>query len=151
MNVRRRARLATLAWIAAVATGGSAIPASAAEPQSADAARCALVAADAERLACYDGLFRKAAPEAAFGMERRDTRAPEDLATIRSRITAVQQSRDGALIVTLENGQVWSQRDAKGRVQWAVGDELVVERAALGSFLAAEVGTNRYVRVRRER
>jgi hypothetical protein len=116
------------------------------------AIRCAAVAADDARLACYDDVFReKRAPEAVFGLERKEARPAETLATVRGRITDVQTLRDGALVVTLENGQVWRQLDEKGSARWRVGQELVIERASMGSFLAAQADSRRYFRVRRER
>jgi hypothetical protein len=122
----------------------------AATPQ--EIARCAGRDDDAARLACYDGLFR-ATPktaEAGFGLERRETRLDETLATIASPITQVERMRDGTVRVTLENGQVWRQVDGSRQALWRTGDRLLVERASLGSFLAAVEGSSRYVRVRRE-
>jgi hypothetical protein len=115
-------------------------------------ARCAGRNDDAARLACYDGLFR-ATPktvEAGFGLERREARLDGALATIASPITAVERMRDGTVRVTLENGQVWRQVDGSRQALWRTGDRLLVERASLGSFLAAVEGSSRYVRVRRE-
>jgi hypothetical protein len=140
-----RWRNTSIAVALALACGAAAADA----PKAEDAARCATIAGGSERLACYDGLFRQAAPEVVFGLERRNARSSEDLDTIRSRIRAVAQDRDGALVVTLENGQVWQQRDGKGQARWAVGDELVIERGALGSFMGATTGTSRYFRIRR--
>jgi hypothetical protein len=122
------------------------------QPTPAQTARCAGLADDAARLACYDGLFR-ATPktaEAGFGLERRDTRAAETLETIASPITQLERLPDGNVRVTLENGQIWRQIDGT-RPTWKTGDRLLVERAALGSFLAAVEGSGRYIRVRRER
>lgn len=114
--------------------------------------RCAAIADDATRLACYDADFRTpVAPEKSFGIERRLARETEALPSLHARITSVQSLGDGALRVTLDNGQVWLQLDKKGQARWAVGDELVIDRAAFGSFLAAEAGSKRAVRVRREK
>jgi hypothetical protein len=133
----------------APATTPAATPAATAQ----QIARCAGRDDDAARLACYDGLFR-ATPttaEAGFGLERRETRLDEALATIASPITQVERMRDGTVRVTLENGQVWRQVDGSRQALWRAGDRLLVERASLGSFLAAVEGSSRYVRVRRER
>lgn len=126
-------------------------PISTATPQQ--AARCAGLQDDGVRLACYDALFR-ATPEAVaagFGLERRELRAAETIETIDSPITNLERLRDGTVRVTLENGQVWRQTDGTPQTLWRTGDRLVVERAALGSFLAAVEGSGRRVRVRRER
>lgn len=133
------------------ATGDPPRPAATATPQQ--TARCAGMQEDTARLACYDALFRATpqAVEAGFGLERRETRAAEALETIASPITNVERLRDGTVRVTLENGQVWRQVDGPRQTLWRTGDRLLVERAALGSFLAAVEGSGRYVRVRRER
>jgi hypothetical protein len=113
--------------------------------------RCAAIDDDARRLACYDADFRTVvAPEKAFGVERRPQREAATLDKVTAKIAGVTTLRDGALRVTLENGQVWRQIDQKGQARWAVGDSLVIERAALGSFLASTVGSNRSYRIRRE-
>jgi hypothetical protein len=113
--------------------------------------RCAAIDDDARRLACYDADFRTAvAPEKTFGIERRMQRDSETLDKVTAKITGVTTLRDGALRVTLDNGQVWRQIDRKGEAHWAVGDSLVIERAALGSFLASTVGSSRAYRIRRE-
>jgi hypothetical protein len=123
------------------------------DPAGDRGAKCAGIAEDGARLACYDAVFRTARPpEERFGLERRATRAAtEALGTLRGKITSLVQLPDGALKVTLDNGQVWRQIDEKGQAPWRVGDELAIERAALGSFLArAGEGRHGY-RVRRER
>ena len=147
----RTRTIAAAAATMAVLLGSAA--ASAASGASAEkGTRCAAIADDATRLACYDADFRTpVAPEKSFGIERRLSRETETLPSLRARITSIQAQRDGALRVTLDNGQVWQQLDRKGQAQWAVGDELVIDRAALGSFIAAEGNSKRGVRVRREK
>lgn len=145
-------RTALYAGFALFACTAAAVSVRAAAPPSA-IARCIVLEDDRARLACYDGLFRGASEPkvAVFGLEGRNTRGPETLEAIRSRITAVERQRDGALVVTLENGQVWRQMDDLGRARWSAGDTFLVERAALGSFMAKVESSGRSFRVRRER
>jgi hypothetical protein len=144
---RAATALALASVLALRATG-----AGAAEPVAEKGTRCAGIANDATRLACYDADFRTPlAPEKTFGIERRLSRETETLESLHGRITSVQSLGDGALRVTLDNGQVWQQLDKKGQARWAVGDELVIDRAAFGSFMAAEAGSKRAFRVRREK
>lgn len=63
-------------------------------------------------------------------------------------VTAVRRQPAGELIVTLENGQVWTQSSVDTRARVAVGDTVTIRRAALGSYML--VTANRYAtRVRR--
>lgn len=128
-------------------------PAAAASATPQQTARCAGMADDGARLACYDALFRSTpqSAEAGFGLERRELRAAETLETVASPIASLERLRDGSVLVTLENGQVWRQTDGPRQTLWRPGDRLLIERAALGSFLAAVEGSGRSVRVRRER
>jgi hypothetical protein len=148
---------ALLAAVAALADTAAAQPAatevapSPATPRQ--TARCAGLQDDAARLTCYDALFR-ATPqvaEASFGLERQETRPSESLETIASPIALLERLRDGTVRVTLANGQVWRQTDGSRQTLWRTGDRLLIERASLGSFLAAVEGSGRHVRVRRER
>jgi hypothetical protein len=152
MRSVHRPASAALAGLLLVA--GGVVPALGGERAAAVAekgTRCAAIDDDARRLACYDADFRTAvAPEKTFGIERRLTRDTETLDKVTAKITAVTTLRDGALRVTLDNGQVWRQIDRKGEAHWEVGDSLVIERAALGSFLASMAGSSRSYRIRRE-
>ncbi|HEY6924841.1 MAG TPA: hypothetical protein VI653_15310 [Steroidobacteraceae bacterium] len=57
------------------------------------------------------------------------------------KITALRQAAGGVLVFTLDNHQVWAQADADTRFSFAVGDEVRIERGAMGSFwLAANKG-----------
>jgi hypothetical protein len=120
--------------------------------RDARALRCAEIAENAARLDCYDAEYRTPrAPGERFGLESRDLRASETTSSVRARIAKVEALRDGALRVTLDNDQVWLQIDDRGWARWRAGDEMVIERGALGSFLASTSVSRRQVRVRRER
>jgi hypothetical protein len=60
-------------------------------------------------------------------------------------------SRGYASIYTLSNGQVWRQVDSERDRHFKLGEEVVIERAAMGSFLMSrKKGGGAAVRVRRE-
>ena len=154
-----------------------------------DPQRCAAMADDQARLACYDALFRPrdgaprvsapavpAAPvsgaatatvavapvaetattaEADFGLTEAAKRArePEESReklpeSISATVAKVARQPAGELVVTLENGQVWTQVQVDSRARIAVGDTVSIRKAALGSHLL--VTANSYAtRVRR--
>ena len=60
------------------------------------------------------------------------------------------RKKTGRFIVTLDNGQRWSQIENKPDVQVSIGDEVKVERSTLGSYmLTTPQGVQ--TRVRRDR
>ena len=165
--------------------------------------QCAAIGDDAERLACYDGIFRApegaavtgaasttiapaawtgvaaqaataAAPAAAaavpavaasapamatpqddFGLTEAAKRAREPEGSrerlpesISDTVAKVGWQPAGEFVVTLENGQVWTQLEVDPRARVAAGDTVTIKKAALGSHLL--VTANRYAtRVRR--
>lgn len=197
---RNDARAAWLLLSAAVLTSQVA---RADEPQ-----RCAEIADDRARLACYDSLFGKPGapapvsapaaaepvsasaaagtdaatptvagtaksasatvvaagsvpaggatnPEADFGLTEAAKRArePEESReklpeSISGTVAKIGRQPAGELIVTLDNGQVWTQVQVDARARIAVGDTVTIKKAALGSHLL--VTASRYAtRVRR--
>jgi hypothetical protein len=54
---------------------------------------------------------------------------------IEARITAVRKRPAGEYVLTLDNGQVWTQTETRDFPQFKVGDAVVIKRAMLGSFL----------------
>ncbi len=141
--------------------------------------RCAGIGDDRSRLACYDAIFRKpaasaestavpaaagtvatsaaASPETDFGLTEAAKRAldpqkaqQEILESITGTVASVGRRPTGELIVTLENGQVWTQVTVDQRARVAAGDTVTIKKAALGSHLLETQG--RYAtRVRRVR
>ncbi|MGB5102609.1 MAG: hypothetical protein WBO04_04725 [Steroidobacteraceae bacterium] len=129
------------------------------------ALHCAGVSDDRERLACYDGIFRQpaaalgaavpaasAVPSASvapapgnpvdeFGLSEaaRRARDPEKAKQLPESVTAqvarVRKLPTGELVVTLENGQVWTQIGADPRARVATGDTVTIKKASLGSYL----------------
>ena len=153
------------------------------EPQ-----RCATMADDRARLACYDSIFGRpaappplgapsaaapatgavagtvaaapavaaaATPETDFGLTEAAKRAREPEGSgdrlpdsISGTVARVARQPAGEFVVTLENGQVWTQLQVDARARIAVGDTVTIKKAALGSHLL--VTANRYAtRVRR--
>jgi hypothetical protein len=139
--------------------------------------RCAGIGDDRSRLACYDAIFRKPAasaastavpaaagtasapattsPETDFGLTdaakraRDPQKAQQEMPeSITGTVAAVGRRPTGELIVTLENGQVWTQVTVDQRARVAAGDTVTIRKAALGSHLLET--QNRYAtRVRR--
>jgi hypothetical protein len=80
-------------------------------------------------------------PESSFGMVASTPRAnsvkvaeaPEDVKSVRGHVASVSEAADGASIITLDNGQTWRQISG-GSLLLRVGDEVEINRAALGSF-----------------
>lgn len=79
---------------------------------------------------------------------RTKTRPSADLENIRSRVKTLTKSKLDKFVLTLENGQEWRQTD-NYTINIKVGDTVVIEKAALGSFLLNVEGANRKIRVKR--
>jgi hypothetical protein len=107
-----------------------------------------------ERLACYDRAVeylrqsgaKVAAPsaETSFGLQGRTSEPrnndsvkdrPEQTESVTARVSSITDGRNGLKVITLDNGQTWRQLTSANAVFLGVGDEVTVNRAALGSFL----------------
>lgn len=128
---------------------------------------CANVVDPAARLACYDEAFplpqevieaAVAKAQADFGLDGQDEPllSPGQSAEqanperIESRVVKVDDGRGMERIVTLENGQVWSQTGARSSGHLQAGDVVQVRKATLGGYhLVMPNGVS--VRVRRTR
>jgi len=161
-----------------------------------DVAQCAAIAADAERLACYDHLFAHrteqsqsrptptapatapatAASSAAagaaaaskpaanvpvastahddFGLDGRpppgqkEKKGPDEM---QARIAEVVTEARGEYLLTLDNGQVWQQKEADWHLAFNVGDEVIIKRGTLKSYRLQLKGNNRATPVTRIR
>ena len=152
-----------------------AAPASA-QPSSAtdELARCAGIAADTARLACFDALARglrqrsdagaettepagepASAPapqledEDAFGAELlggREALGPDE---IESRLIGEFTGWQGNTTFPLENGQVWRQAEGGRLVFRSAAPLITIRRGAFGTYRLTVEGLNRSVRVRR--
>jgi hypothetical protein len=112
-------------------------------------AACTREQDDARRLACFD---RAAAPKAVppqvettdtFGVHgselarKREDSKPESEAApkrISATVTAIEKRSRGELVVTLDNGQVWAQKEVSGFFPLKVGDPVAILAGTLGSF-----------------
>lgn len=130
--------------VSALAANALAVNALAAEPAEAPGARCVSIGDDRARLACYDEAHaRKAAPvdaTVAFGLteqreREREDAAEESVAQISAKVEQVRVKPRDALVLTLDNGQVWQQTSNFGSLTLRAGDGVRIKRAALGSYL----------------
>ena len=116
----------------------------------AGASSCTALRNDRERLACYDRAMSyhpgsqdnvQAVPESVFGangqMTRPDTTTQpaqrEEIASITAHVKALRKSAEGALVIELDNGQVWLQTQG-GELLLSVNDPVTITRAAMSSF-----------------
>jgi len=146
--------------------------ASAAEPAS----RCVVIDDDDARLACYDEAFGRVAPVGAtthaaatasaapttaalperpakdFGLsaeQRAPSKEPSELVATVASVQA--HSHVGRWIITLDNGQVWEQRETTSEARRPrPGDTVTISKASLGSYLltAPGRGSSRVRRIR---
>jgi len=168
-----------LAGVALLAAAGAqvALPARAAEPRPEGRAAlldkladCRKIAADSERLACYDEaasaleqaeakgdvvvIDREQARQVrrqAFGfslpslslLERGEEK--EELDTLETTITSARQDPTGKWIVRLENGSTWTQVDVNGPSRTPkAGLPVRIRKASMGSFLLSIEGGRAY-------
>lgn len=132
---------------------------------------CPLIDNDAERLACYDSVYRQPPVSAAvpapakptqdvapaaedFGLteEQRQKRmqdAAPPIDMIESRVAGIERHPRDRYILTLENGQKWMQSEPTPFQRFHVGDAITIRKAALNSYLARGPGSEASFRVRR--
>jgi hypothetical protein len=135
------------------------VPESSARDLSAGLEKCRAEKDDTRRLACYDGLsaepgdqLAKAGAETAdtpksseeqFGYEgalarEESDRAKEEargLGRLEATVTGISTRGDNTLVVTLDNGQVWTQNRPDAFFRLKVGEKISIEPGVLGSFL----------------
>ena len=107
---------------------------------------CASVKKNAERLACYDQIIERlssdsGAPaaleqsaEAMFGAHAASAVEREELTSLSARVKALRHDASGALLIDLDNGQLWRQTGGSGAPLLEAGHEVTITRAALNSF-----------------
>jgi hypothetical protein len=145
---------------------GSATLAQAAVPP--EFVACSRIQKNSERLACYDRAIayltqpteQQAAapsPEGSFGLQASVPQPPaaaregsksNEVSSITARVTEVSTDRAGNKVVSLDNGQTWRELSKSTFLSLDPGDEVTINRAALGSFIMS-VPNGRPVRVRR--
>jgi hypothetical protein len=106
-------------------------------PSKAVAAVPAASASAGSAAAAAPGAAAAAAPAAAagsFGMSAHPAPTPEQsVQVITGHVVSATSDRQGNVYVTLDNGQSWTYQDSGGAP--AVGAEMTVRRASLGSYL----------------
>jgi hypothetical protein len=129
------------------------VPAAQAEQPIPEAIQdCARLGRDSERLACYDravsdllegkGQTAAASPENMFGASTAIASPPTDTAAARrdelkqitAQVVSLKELDDGALLLVLDNSQVWRQQDSDARITVQTGDSVTISRASLGTF-----------------
>jgi hypothetical protein len=113
---------------------------------------CVAIQRNTERLACFDrgiaalrepGASTARAPsaESSFGLfaqaptgANASDPAHAEIETLEARVASISAAADGSVIVALDNNQVWRQISGSATLLLKVGDEVVIRRAALGSF-----------------
>lgn len=125
---------------------------------------CRKLEDDGERVRCYDAQIAKliaptgTAPAARFGAETLPPAAHPEMQTqaqaaLLSTIRALRKADSGTFIISLANGQVWRQEESSQVAQFfRVGDEVHIEKAALGSYhmSTTRTGSKNWVRVTRD-
>jgi hypothetical protein len=123
---------------------------------------CVTIERNTERLSCFDrgiavmiGTAGIIAPSAenSFGLVASTPRpdasrgeTSDEVKGVRGKVTALK-TINGDELITLDNGQVWRQLSG-GSLLLKVGDEVEINRAALGSF-QMKVPTGRSGKVKR--
>lgn len=118
----------------AVVDGSAAVSASTATPATAAAAAKPPVAAASDA----KGSVSATDPVADFGLSQRvlKERAPADwVDSVPATVESVGQSASGRYVVTLKNGQVWTQTETNSFPVLRPGDPVTIKRAAVGSFV----------------
>lgn len=112
---------------------------------SASAAPATAVAPAAAAVSQED-LFGKNAKEVQRTVEEATGTASVD--SLRARVTNLQQAAPDKVVISLDNGQVWRQTTSSN-LRLRKGDEIEIERGALGSYILQKVGSKRTMRVQR--
>jgi pyruvate/2-oxoglutarate dehydrogenase complex dihydrolipoamide acyltransferase (E2) component len=79
-------------------------------------------------------------PVAEFGMnpeleaKKPDDEKKKELREISAQVVEVSKRTRGELVVTLDNGQVWTEKDAEPYLRVKVGDTIVIKRNRMGGY-----------------
>lgn len=136
-------------WITILALCAAGPPAFADAPEA-----CTIIADDANRLVCYDKLFRSTLPTDApipatdaFGSEQ----LPDDdkLRELVSTVVKISRRVHNEMVVQLENSQIWTQTSAR-HLNLREGDNVIIRRGRLGGYILTSErgGSTRVKRLR---
>jgi len=79
-----------------------------------------------------------------------DDQRPPALKKITARIATLSRRAGGALVVHLDNGQIWEQTEEGPELHVAAGDPVVIDRGLLGAYwLSRVMGRHLAVKVKR--
>lgn len=116
---------------------------------------CAAISEDTARLACYDRSFGAAAnepvtsekpattppPKKDFGFtpeqmrgEQPDRPKAAPVTSVAATIARLEKQPTGKFVATLDNDQVWVQRETNSLARVKVGDQVTLRKASLGSY-----------------
>ena len=94
-------------------------------------------------------------PEALFGKNVVEVQktvqaatGTKDIDRLESLVSKIRISASGKAIITLDNGQVWTQVDSS-RLRLSGYDRVVIRKASLGSYMLTKVGSKTSMRVKR--
>ena len=94
-------------------------------------------------------------PEALFGKNVvevqktvQEATGTKDIDRLESLVSKIRISASGKAIITLDNGQVWTQVDSS-RLRLSGYDRVVIRKASMGSFMLTKVGSKTTMRVKR--
>jgi len=59
----------------------------------------------------------------------------QELNELRSIVAQLAKRPDGALVITLKNGQVWGQQSPESTFRFRIGEPVRIKRAVMGSFI----------------
>jgi hypothetical protein len=136
MKAKHRTLAATLLAAAAIQ------PARAGDDLSERIAACTREQDDARRLACFDRAAENVDTAQAFGVHgselARDRRVdePQQDATpkrLTAKVAGIEKRARGELVVTLDNGQAWAQKEVGAYIPLNVGDPVTILAGTLGS------------------
>lgn len=129
------------ATAAPAAASPTATPPAAVDPAVAVVSGAAAATISQEELFGQSGDEVQRTVEEATGDERIDS--------LSARVTRLQVSGYDKVAITLDNGQIWQQTETS-KLRLRVGDNIEIERAALGSFMLRKTGSKRSMRVSRK-
>ena len=119
---------------------------------------CALEPVESKRLACYDAALGRSETSDDVGLSGQLLRRKRQQAgvadatpkTVQSKVVAVSRPPAGKFVVTLENGQVWSQQELLD-FPIEVGDQIMIRSGLLGALWLVDGHRNLETRVTRIR
>jgi hypothetical protein len=143
-------------WSATCLLASAAAPAS--ESLLAVVRSCAAQADDSARLQCYDrGVARFAGADNVAGSDTvcsdtgfsKPARSPPAPKQLTARIVTLAHGPGGALVLHLDNSQVWEQTEDGPDLKLAAGDPVTIDRGLLGAYWLSPHSRHLAIKVRR--